>query len=173
MGFVSLYRTLVVHNLGRLEPAALLLLRLAVARAFLPPGLARWDGFLGSGASRFDLLLHGTLCPHPGALALCGRAASGGADGSVAALAVKALAVAAGALEVALPALLVAGLFTRPAALGLLAATALVQLSASPAWWHWWGPQAWWAVVLFAVLARGPGNWSVDHWLRLDGRLRV
>ena len=39
-----------------------------------------------------------------------------------------------------------------------------------PTWDHWWNPAAWWAIVLFALVARGPGYFSADRLLGLDGK---
>lgn len=67
--------------------------------------------------------------------------------------------------EHALPVLLILGLFTRPAALGLLAMTLVIQLFVIPGGWPthllWGGP-------LIYLIARGPGSASLDRVLRLD-----
>ena len=52
--------------------------------------------------------------------------------------------------------------------LGLLGMTLFIQLAVFPTWEHWWNPAAWWAVVLFAVFARGPGLFSLDRLLGLE-----
>lgn len=62
--------------------------------------------------------------------------------------------------EHVLPALLILGLFTRLSALGLLAMTAVIQIFVYPDAWITHGL---WAAPLLAVVARGPGRWSVDH----------
>ncbi|BAO83004.1 predicted membrane protein [Serpentinimonas maccroryi] len=61
-----------------------------------------------------------------------------------------------------LPLLLVLGLGTRWAALGLLCMTAVIQF--------WVYPDAWpthltWAAALLYLLGRGAGRYSLDHWL--------
>lgn len=67
--------------------------------------------------------------------------------------------------EHALPVLLILGLFTRPAALGLLGMTLVIQLFVIPGGWPthllWGGP-------LVYLIARGPGSASLDRVLRLD-----
>jgi putative oxidoreductase len=64
--------------------------------------------------------------------------------------------------EHALPLLLLLGLGTRFAALGLLAMTLVIQLLVYPGAWPTHGT---WAAVLLWLMARGPGVLSIDHWL--------
>ncbi|TVR06087.1 MAG: DoxX family protein [Salinarimonadaceae bacterium] len=61
--------------------------------------------------------------------------------------------------EHALPVLLVIGLATRYAALGLLIMTATIQIFVYPEAWVTHGL---WAVALLVVVARGPGALSLD-----------
>ena len=167
------YDTL-VHRVGaRLEPVSLLFLRFAGAKVFWDSGLTKWNGFLEFNKTKFDLFLYEFFCPdppRPGALQLCDAKTLDYPDGSAIVPAVKTLAVTAGVMEVVLPVLLVLGLFSRFAALGLLVMTLFIQLAVFPTWSHWWNPAVWWAVVLFALVARGPGPWSLDRLLGLDGR---
>jgi putative oxidoreductase len=65
--------------------------------------------------------------------------------------------------EHVLPLLLVLGLGTRFAALGLLGMTAVIQLLVYPGAWP---THFTWAAVLLWLMARGPGVVSVDHWLQ-------
>lgn len=74
-------------------------------------------------------------------------------------------AYAATYAEHALPVLIVLGLLTRPAALGLLAMTAVIQLFVVPGGWP---THLLWLAPLVYLLARGPGGWSMDRLLRLD-----
>jgi len=74
-------------------------------------------------------------------------------------------AVLATVAEHALPILLVLGLFTRFAALGLLVMTLVIQVFVYPGAWVIHGL---WAAALLALVARGPGVLSVDRWLGLD-----
>ncbi len=71
-------------------------------------------------------------------------------------------AVMAASAEHLLPVLLLVGLGTRFAALGLLAMTAVIQLLVYPGAYATHGV---WAAVLLWLVARGPGVVSVDHWL--------
>jgi putative oxidoreductase len=68
--------------------------------------------------------------------------------------------------EHVLPVLLILGLFTRFAALGLLVMTAVIEIFVYPDAWIIHGL---WAAAFLAVIARGPGAWSLDHVLGLDG----
>ena len=83
---------------------------------------------------------------------------------------IKALAVTPGVVEIALPVLLVIGLASRLAALGLFGMTLFIQLAVFPTWSHWWNPAMGWAVVLLALVACGPGAWSLDRLLGLERR---
>lgn len=76
-------------------------------------------------------------------------------------------AVMATAAEHLLPALLIIGLFTRLSALGLLGMTAVIQFFVYPDAWMTHGL---WAAPLLAVVARGPGRWSMDNLLGFDRR---
>jgi putative oxidoreductase len=62
--------------------------------------------------------------------------------------------------EHALPALLVLGLATRFAALGLLFMTAVIEIFVYPAAWPTHGV---WAACFLLLIARGPGEISLDH----------
>ncbi|HEY0847611.1 MAG TPA: DoxX family protein [Noviherbaspirillum sp.] len=71
--------------------------------------------------------------------------------------------------ELVFPILLAAGLFTRPAALGLFAVNAMVLLS-YPALWEFECPAAvrdhlYWGALLLVPLAFGPGRIAIDDWL--------
>lgn len=63
--------------------------------------------------------------------------------------------------EHVLPLLLVFGLVTRLGALGMLCMTLVIQLFVYPE--AWLGAHMFWAAILFAVLALGPGKLSLDH----------
>jgi putative oxidoreductase len=67
--------------------------------------------------------------------------------------------------EYALPVLLVLGLFTRAAALGLLTMTVVIQVFVYPGAWITHGL---WAAAFLALIAQGPGRLSLDHLLGLD-----
>ncbi|WP_431259157.1 DoxX family protein [Roseateles chitinivorans] len=59
-----------------------------------------------------------------------------------------------------LPLLLVLGLFTRVAALGVLGMTAVIQTFVYPSGWP---THLSWAAPMLYLLGRGPGRWSLDH----------
>ena len=66
--------------------------------------------------------------------------------------------------EHALPLLLVLGLGTRAAALGLLAMTAVIEVFVYP---DAWPTHLSWAAPLLLIAARGGGAWSLDRVLGL------
>jgi putative oxidoreductase len=74
------------------------------------------------------------------------------------------MATVSGLAEVILPILLVLGLATRFAALGLLVMTGIIQLVMPEAWPNAHLP---WAAMAIAIIALGPGPFSLD---RLVGR---
>lgn len=123
-------------------------LRLTVALPFWKSGLTKWDGFfeLSAGArwlfqNEFKLHILGSQYPMP--LPLVSAYAS-----SIA--------------EILLPIMLVLGLGTRFAALGLLVMTGVIQLTIPDAWQTHHLP---WAAMLLAVLCWGPGRLALDHWV--------
>lgn len=67
--------------------------------------------------------------------------------------------------EHALPILLVLGLLTRPAAIGLLLMTAVIQVFIISTGWP---THLLWAGPLIYLIARGPGAASLDRVLKLD-----
>ncbi len=71
--------------------------------------------------------------------------------------------------EHVLPVLLVLGLMTRLSAFGMLIMTMVIQLFVFPD--AWLNAHMFWAAILFAVVALGPGRISIDHLLlrRLAG----
>jgi len=66
------------------------------------------------------------------------------------------------AIELTTPVLLIAGLFTRFAALILLGMTAVIEIFVYP---QAWPTHIQWAAMLLVLLARGAGSVSIDHWL--------
>jgi len=127
--------------------------RVALAIPFFKSGLTKWDGFLQLSDSadalfsdEFRLHLFGAEIPFP---------------------APHAMAFASGCLEILLPILLVLGLGTRLAALGLLGMTAIIQLTAPEGWANF---HLIWAATALAILAYGPGPLSLDA---LIGRLMI
>ena len=140
-------------GVGRVEsllaaiPASLplLALRFALAVPFFKSGLTKWDGFLqlSAGAQflfteEFRLHILGSEIPFPFPLAF---------------------ATLSGIGEIALPILLMLGLFTRFAALGILAMTAVIQLTVPDGWANFHLP---WAAMALTLLAFGGGRLAVD-----------
>lgn len=76
-------------------------------------------------------------------------------------------AVGATLAEHILPILLVLGLGTRFAALGVLAMTAVIQIFVYPSAWQTHGL---WGACMLALISQGPGRWSLDHVLGLERR---
>jgi putative oxidoreductase len=136
-------------NLARLQSigqnAALLALRIALALPFWRSGLTKWDGFLHLSdgarylfAEEFRLHLFGREIPYP----------------------LPALfAHLSGIAEICLPVLLVLGLGTRYAAAGILAMTAIIQLTVPDGWANFHLP---WAAMALALIMLGPGRTALD-----------
>ncbi len=133
---------LYAHATLWLAPLALLALRLPVAVVFWRSGRTKvegWNLFDVTPTQAF-LFEHEFGMPFP-------------------ALTAQVTAIA----EHVLPVMLVLGLFTRVGAAGMLVMTAVIQLFVFPG--AWFSDHMWWAVILFAVLALGPGKISLDHLL--------
>lgn len=138
------------HNLpGLVAPwLALGALRIALAIPFWRSGMTKWDGFLQlSGGAEFlftqEFRLHvfGAQYPYPFPIAT---------------------AHAAGIAEIVLPVLLVLGIGTRFAALGILLMTAVIQVTVPEGWANFHLP---WAAMALALMAFGGGAASVDRLL--------
>ena len=141
------------HGLARLEAqlaraamsVAPLVLRVALALPFFRSGLTRWDGFLSLSpassylfAEEFRIHLFGAAWPLP---------------------APEVAAYLTGLGEIGLPLLLVLGLATRFAALGLLVMTGVIQLVVPDGWASYHLP---WAAMALALMALGAGPLSLD-----------
>ncbi len=125
-----------------------LILRFALAVPFWRSGANKWDGFLQLSdvaillfSSEFQLHLPGGPYAFP---------------------APAVVAFAAGSAEILLPILLVLGLATRFAALGLLVMTLVVQLTVPGGW----PLHLTWAAMALAIMAWGPGRLSLDHLIK-------
>ncbi|MGE3739737.1 MAG: DoxX family protein [Geminicoccaceae bacterium] len=142
----SLYRRLdqlvasIPHSIG------LLALRVSIAIPFWRSGLTKWDGFLNlsSGArylfeQEFKLHILGQAISYPFPLTA---------------------AFLAGIGEIALPILLVLGLGTRFAALGILVMTLVIQLTIPDGLINFHLP---WAAMALALMAFGGGRLSLDN----------
>lgn len=128
-----------------------LVLRLALALPFWRSGVLKWDGFLQLNDTAIYLFSSEFKLHLPG--------------GPYAFPAPEIVAFLAGSAEVALPVLLVFGLASRVAALGLLVMTIVVQLTVPDGW----PLHITWAAMALGVMAWGPGRLSLDH---LIGKLR-
>jgi putative oxidoreductase len=124
---------------------AQLALRIALAVPFYRSGLTKWDGFLQLSDSA-DSLFSDEFKLH-----LFG--------GEYAFPAPHEMAFASGCMEILLPILLVLGLGTRLAALGLLGMTAIIQLTAPEGWANF---HLIWAATALAIAVHGPGRFSLD-----------
>lgn len=127
---------------------ALLALRIALAVPFLRSGLTKWDGFLSIApgtrflfANEFKLHIFGQAYAYPFPVLMAWGAAVG---------------------EIVLPALLVVGLFTRFAALGLLIMTAVIQLTIPAGWANFHLP---WAAMALALVVYGGGTAAADRFV--------
>jgi putative oxidoreductase len=124
---------------------ALFALRAALAIPFWRSGMTKWEGFLNlsSGArylfeQEFKLHVFGQAFSYPFPLTM---------------------AFLAGLGEVILPVLLVLGLFTRFAALGILAMTIIIQLTIPDGLINFHLP---WAAMALGLMAFGGGKLSLD-----------
>jgi len=129
---------------ARLLPASVQLLtaRLAVAAIFFLSGRTKVEGWFTLKDSTIDLFRYEYMLPLvPPEIA----------------------APMAAFAEHALPLLLVAGLFTRFAALGLLGMTAVIEIFVYP---QAWPTHLSWAALLLPLIAQGGGKCSVDHLLK-------
>ncbi|MER2605176.1 MAG: DoxX family protein [Siculibacillus sp.] len=132
--------------LGRVPPSLVsLALRVALAVPFFRSGLTKWDGPFRISESalflfqeEFRLHLFGAEIAYP-APAL--------------------MAIASGTAEIVLPILLVLGLATRLSAFGLLAMTALIQITVPDGWANF---HLAWAAMAVAILHVGPGRIALD-----------
>ncbi len=122
-----------------------LVLRFGLAVPFWRSGVNKWDGFLQLNdvavllfSTEFQLHLPGGPYPFP---------------------APAVTAFAAGTAEILLPILLVFGLATRLAALGLLLMTLIVQLTVPDGW----PLHVTWAAMALGIMAWGPGRVSLDR----------
>ncbi len=121
------------------------MLRLALSVPFWKSGILKWNGFLQLNdtavylfSDEFKLHLPGGPYDFP---------------------APAAMAFLSGCGEIIFPVLLVLGLGTRFAALGLLFMTCIVELTVPDGW----PIHITWAAMALAIMAWGPGRLSIDH----------
>lgn len=142
--------------LGRFPASVtLLVLRVAVALPFWRSGQTKWAAWLELSDSavflfeeefRLHLFGHAYAYPLP-----------------------QVAAWASAAAEIILPIMLVLGLGTRFAALGILAMTAMIQLTVPDGWETYHLP---WAAMALAVMTYGSGKLALDHLLGLTVQRR-
>lgn len=126
-------------------------LRLGLAVPFWRSGINKWDGFLQLNdvaiylfESEFKLYLPGGPYPFP---------------------APAVVAFIVGSAEIIFPILLVLGLMTRLTAFGVLLMTIVIQFTIPDGW----PIHVTWAAMALAIVAWGPGRFSIDGWF-LPGR---
>ena len=122
-----------------------LLLRLALAVPFWRSGILKWNGFLKLNDTAVTLFSDEFMLHLPG--------------GPYHFPAPMVTAFLSGSGEIMLPILLVLGLGTRLAALGLLFMTVIVELTVPDGW----PVHITWAAMAVGIMAYGPGRISLDH----------
>ena len=135
------------------EALPLLALRFALAVPFFKSGLTKWDGFLtlSNGArylftQEFSLHIFGNQYPYPAPILM---------------------ATLSGIGEIVLPILLVLGLGTRFAAIGILLMTAVIQLTVPDGWANFHLP---WAAMALTLAVYGGGPLALDRVISLGSR---
>jgi putative oxidoreductase len=133
-----------------------LVLRIALALPFYRSGLTKWDGFLSLSPSatylfqeEFKLHIFGGTYGFP---------------------APSVVAFLSASAEIVLPILLVLGLATRFAALGLLIMTGVIQLVVPDGWANFHLP---WAAMAIAIMALGAGPLSLDYLIETITRRKL
>jgi putative oxidoreductase len=122
-----------------------LVLRLALAVPFWRSGILKWDGFLKLSDVAVTLFTDEFMLHLPG--------------GPYHFPVPTAMAFLSGLGEVCLPVLLILGLGTRFAALGLLFMTVIVELTVPDGW----PIHLTWAAMALSIMRWGPGLFSIDH----------
>ncbi|MCK1723119.1 DoxX family protein [Bradyrhizobium sp. 141] len=124
-----------------------LVLRLALADPFWRSGILKWSGFLKLSDVAVTLFTDEFMLHLPG--------------GPYHYPIPTAMAFLSGCGEIMFPILLVLGLGTRFAALGLLVMTVIVELTVPDGW----PVHITWAAMALGIMAYGPGRISLDHLL--------
>jgi putative oxidoreductase len=125
-----------------------LVLRFALAVPFWKSGILKWDGFLRLSDTAVSLFTDEFMIHLPG--------------GPYPYPAPAVMAFLSGCAEITFPILLVLGLLTRFAALGLLFMTLIVELTVPDGW----PIHLTWAAMAHALIAYGPGRLSLDFAIR-------
>jgi len=123
-------------------------MRLALAVPFWKSGILKWTGFLKLSDTAVTLFTDEFMLHLPG--------------GPYHYPAPAVMAFLSGCGEITFPILLVLGLVTRFAALGLLFMTIIVELTVPDGW----PIHLTWAAMALGIMAWGPGRISVDHLAR-------
>jgi len=151
---------LLVDSVSRLAQAVAspslvqLVMRVALAVPFWRSGILKWNGFLKLSDTAVTLFTDEFTLHLPG--------------GPYHFPAPALVAFLSGTGEILFPVLLVLGLGTRFAALGLLFITAVVELTVPDGW----PVHITWAAMALGIIAWGPGRISVDHLVRCLLQLR-
>lgn len=124
-----------------------LVLRVALAVPFWRSGILKWSGFLRLNDTAVTLFSDEFMLHLPG--------------GPYHFPAPTVMAFLSGCGEITFPILLILGLGTRFAALGLLFMTLIVELTVPDGW----PIHLTWAAMALAIMAYGPGRVSLDHLL--------
>lgn len=122
-----------------------LVLRIALAVPFWRSGILKWGGFLKLNDTAVTLFSDEFMLHLPG--------------GPYHYPAPTVMAFLSGCGELMFPILLILGLGTRFAALGLLLMTAIVELTVPDGW----PVHITWAAIALGIMAYGPGRVSLDH----------
>ncbi len=125
-----------------------LVMRVALAVPFWKSGILKWDGFLRLSDVAVTLFTDEFMLHLPG--------------GPYHYPAPTVMAFLSGCGEIGFPVMLVLGLFTRFAALGLLCMTVIVELTVPDGW----PVHITWAAMALGIMAWGPGSLSIDGRLR-------
>jgi putative oxidoreductase len=125
-----------------------LVTRVALAVPFWRSGILKWNGFLKLSDTAVTLFSDEFMLHLPG--------------GPYHFPAPAVTAFLSGSGEIVFPVLLVLGLGTRFAALGLLFMTAIVELTVPDGW----PIHLTWAAMALGIMAWGPGQISLDHLVR-------
>ena len=124
-----------------------LVMRVVLAVPFWRSGILKWDGLLKLSDTAVTLFTDEFTLHLPG--------------GPYHYPAPTVMAFLSGCGEILFPVLLVLGLATRFAALGLLFMTVVVELTVPDGW----PVHITWAAMALSIMAWGPGRISIDHWL--------
>jgi putative oxidoreductase len=125
-----------------------LVMRVALAVPFWRSGILKWNGFLKLSDTAVTLFTDEFMLHLPG--------------GPYHYPAPAVIAFLSGCGEIMFPVLLLLGLATRFAALGLLLMTFIVELTVPDGW----PVHITWAAMALGIMAWGPGRFSIDYWLQ-------